>query len=103
MAYPFNQKIYPFNVGCGTPLKQNMKLNFDTAKDVSWLKCDYKSGSSTYKNLDCKSYYPYMDGVACDRKNQCNLQYQLSTHTNQDTLWMGSQSFNNGFSEAVQA
>jgi hypothetical protein len=92
---------YIVSVGFGTPPKQNIKVNFDTAQDVSWLKCDYKSGSSTYKSLDCKSCYRYVDGVGCDGKNQCNLQLQylngdqLSAHMSQDTLWLGSQSFKN--------
>jgi hypothetical protein len=92
---------YIVTVGFGTPATQNIKVNFDTAFDVSWLKCDYSAGSSTYKRLDCKSCYSDVDSVACNGENQCILESQflngdqISAHMSQDTLWLGSQSFEN--------
>ena len=92
---------YIVNVGFGTPPKQNMKMNFDTASDVSWLRCDYSARSSTYKRLDCKSCYRQVEGVACNGQDQCILQAQyingnqIMAHMSQDTLWLGSQSLPN--------
>ena len=90
---------YIVNVGFGTPPKQNIKMKFDTASDVSWLSCDYSGGSSTHKRLDCKSCDRQAEGVSCNTQNQCILEAryadgkQIMAHMSEDTLWVGSQSF----------
>ena len=89
---------YIVNVDFGTPPKQNIKMKFDTAADVSWLQCNYNAGSSTHKRRDCESCYRQVDGVACNGQNLEALYAEgnkIMAYMSQERLWLDSQSFEN--------
>ncbi len=86
------------NVGIGTPSRKEIKMNFDTANDVSWLQCHDIKRSSSYERLTCSnSCNREVTGVSCNHKlNRCNywIQFdtggQLKARMSKDTLWLGS-------------
>lgn len=88
------------SVRLGTPAKREIKMSLDTANDVSWLRCNYRGGSSSFKKLTCDSCDSEVEGLSCNRNsNRCVYQVEyesgegVKAHLSEDTLWLGSRPF----------
>lgn len=87
-------------VRLGKRPKQEIKMSLDTANDVSWLWCNYRGRSSSFKKLTCDSCDSEVNGLSCHRNlNQCIYQVEyedgtgVTAHLSEDRLWLGSRPF----------